>query len=108
MAWYLDIEFFMLETIFKCCFQVDHVAALQLAVRGNDMGCLWCKGTLALCYLCGWAVKQDTDYALFLAGESATTGYGQFCLGCVSIIRQRHVVADLPDTSLAATLSTLE
>lgn len=98
----------LLAFLFKNYFQVDHVAALQLAVRGNDMGCLWCKGTLALCYLCGWAVKQDTDYALFLAGESAETGYGQFCLGCASIIHSHRAVAVPPDTSLAAMLSTLE
>jgi hypothetical protein len=65
----------------KCFVQVDHAAALQLAARGDDMGCLWCRGALALCYLCGWAVKQDIEHALYLAEDSATTGFGQFCLG---------------------------
>lgn len=60
---------------------VDHAAALQLAVRGDDMGCLWCRGALALCYLCGWAVKQDIEHALYLAEDSAATGFGQFCVG---------------------------
>ena len=64
--------------------QVDHAAAYQLAEKGKMLGCLWSKGALALCYLCGWGVEQDADLAMLMAAESAATGYGQFCIGCAS------------------------
>ena len=82
MAWYAIVHLLSLPIpSFKFAPQVDHAAALQLAAKGDALGCLWCKAALALCYLCGWGVKQDTDLALYLAEESASTGYGQFCLG---------------------------
>jgi hypothetical protein len=54
---------------------------------------MWSKGALALCHLCGWGVKQDADLGLYLAEESAGTGYGQFCLGCVTLLRVQRFAA---------------
>jgi hypothetical protein len=82
MAWYVTVYLLSFPIpSSKFALQVDHAAAVQLAAKGDALGCLWCKAALALCYLCGWGVKQDTDLALYLAEESASTGYGQFCLG---------------------------
>jgi hypothetical protein len=85
-AWFL--RFLPFPNLYKhltCNAQVDHAAAFNLAMKGDAMGCLWCRGVLALCYLCGWSIKQDSDLALSFANQSSSTGYGQFCLGCVRV-----------------------
>jgi TPR repeat protein len=60
---------------------IDNRRAFQLADAGNRLGCDWSKGVLALCYLCGRGVAADETLGFELASDSASTCYGQFCLG---------------------------
>lgn len=66
--------------------------AFEVALAGDRLNCLHCKGALARCYTSGLGVAKDAALGLHLAQVSAAAGsqYGHFVLGVAHVQGGNH------------------